>query len=479
MSERKPVAYSGSSPYIFVSYSHKDSAVVYPFILALQEICNVWFDEGIHYGNEWEDEIAAKLEGCRIFIYMITPNSLASSNCKDEIAFAREMDKNFINVMVNSETELSKAFRLRYGRYQMCKLDSFGTVEMAVADLARKCKWMEEVAKDGGTVAQEDKPAAPATRTEPRGRIEPPFDMSGIGSFRRVESDPVSRKSRTIASFGRISAPSPAETAKECRELANSGDANAQYRLGTMYANGLGVSFNNEEAQKWYRKAAAQGHADARKALEHMARRDAEIPFRLPPVVLANRQREEPGDYFLGEDYFPERVAGPGPAETAKQCRALANSGDADAQYRLGTMFENGRGVRFNDEEARKWYRKAAAQGHSDARKALERMARRNAEPPPRAAPVVPANRHREEPEDDFIEEDYFPERDAEPSPAEMAKQCRALALEGDAEAQYLLGTMYENGLGVRFNDEEAKKWYRKAAAQGYAEARRALRRMG
>ena len=274
-----PVAYLPdvvSDKYFFVSYSHKDNAVVYPFILALQESCNVWFDEGIHYGNEWEDEIASKLEGCRIFIYMITPNSLASSNCKDEISFAREMDKNFINVMVNSKTELSKAFRLRYGRYQMCFLDSFRTVEMAVADLARKCKWMEEVVKDGGSLKAfsrqepEDKPAAPATRKEPRGRIELPFDMFEIGSFRQAESEPMSRKSRKIASSRRASAPSPAETAKECRALANLGDAEAQYRLGTMFENGRGVRFNNEEAKKWYRKAAAQGYPEAQRALQHL-----------------------------------------------------------------------------------------------------------------------------------------------------------------------------------------------------------------
>ena len=46
-----------------------------------------------------------------------------------------------------------------------------------------------------------------------------------------------------------------------------------------------------------------------------------------------------------------------------------------------------------------------------------------------------------------------------------------AEANQGAAYAQYNLGVMYDNGMGVPENDAEAVKWYRKAADQGYAEA--------
>ena len=49
------------------------------------------------------------------------------------------------------------------------------------------------------------------------------------------------------------------------------------------------------------------------------------------------------------------------------------------------------------------------------------------------------------------------------------------LAKQGDAIAQVLLGTMYENGLGVKQDDFEAMKWYRKAAEQGNANAQMIL----
>jgi TPR repeat protein len=40
----------------------------------------------------------------------------------------------------------------------------------------------------------------------------------------------------------------------------------------------------------------------------------------------------------------------------------------------LGWMYENGRGVRKNLKEALRWYRKAAALGDQDAKKAVKRL---------------------------------------------------------------------------------------------------------
>ena len=40
-----------------------------------------------------------------------------------------------------------------------------------------------------------------------------------------------------------------------------------------------------------------------------------------------------------------------------------AAQGDAAAQFNLGNMYKDGRGVRQDDAEAVRWYRQAAAQG--------------------------------------------------------------------------------------------------------------------
>ena len=45
----------------------------------------------------------------------------------------------------------------------------------------------------------------------------------------------------------------------------------------------------------------------------------------------------------------------------------MVPQGDADAQFNLGFMYDNGRGVAQNDAEAVRWYRKAAEQGDAGA----------------------------------------------------------------------------------------------------------------
>ena len=47
------------------------------------------------------------------------------------------------------------------------------------------------------------------------------------------------------------------------RVRAEAGDAEAQYALGVMYANGQGVPQDDTEAGRWYRLAADQGLAEA------------------------------------------------------------------------------------------------------------------------------------------------------------------------------------------------------------------------
>jgi len=55
--------------------------------------------------------------------------------------------------------------------------------------------------------------------------------------------------------------------------------------------------------------------------------------------------------------------------------------------------------------------------------------------------------------------------------PKEKIEDCRRAADQGDASAQFRLGSAYDSGSGVPKDAAEAAKWYRKAAEQGHAEA--------
>jgi TPR repeat protein len=56
-----------------------------------------------------------------------------------------------------------------------------------------------------------------------------------------------------------------------------------------------------------------------------------------------------------------------GDADDIASIRKKAEQGDADAQYNLGFMYANGRGVPKDEVEAVNWYRKAAEQGNAYA----------------------------------------------------------------------------------------------------------------
>ena len=118
--------------------------------------------------------------------------------------------------------------------------------------------------------------------------------------------------------------------------LAANGDANAQFMLGLMYANGHGVAQNFYEAAKMYRRAGNQGHIGAQVNL---------------------------GSLF-------DECLGNGPCnseEAANWYRRAADSGDAVAQYNLGVMYGIGRGVAEDEWTAKILFRKSAEQGYAPA----------------------------------------------------------------------------------------------------------------
>ena len=54
------------------------------------------------------------------------------------------------------------------------------------------------------------------------------------------------------------------------QDLAEQGNANAQYNLGNLYRTGQGVPQDYAEAARWYRLSAKQGDAEAQNNLGYM-----------------------------------------------------------------------------------------------------------------------------------------------------------------------------------------------------------------
>ena len=111
-------AYKGNDPYIFVSYAHKDSEIVFPELQELkQNGYRVWYDEGIDPGNEWPEEVAKALSKASMFLVFISNNAVASQNVRNEINFAINNRKSFLAVYL-FQSELPIGLQLRMGDIQ-------------------------------------------------------------------------------------------------------------------------------------------------------------------------------------------------------------------------------------------------------------------------------------------------------------------------------------------------------------------------
>jgi TPR repeat protein len=130
-----------------------------------------------------------------------------------------------------------------------------------------------------------------------------------------------------------------------CLVEAEQGYASAQYNLGVMYDNGLGVAQDYKEAVKWFTKDAEQGYAEAQYNLGNMY----------------NKGKGVLQDYKLAVKWLTK----------------AAEQGYASAQNNLGVMYEYGQGVAQDYKSAHMWFNIAAANGNSTAAKNRDVVAKK------------------------------------------------------------------------------------------------------
>lgn len=111
-------AYRGEEPFVFISYSHRDSERVFQEITWLRDQgINIWYDEGIEAGREWRDEIASAIARASALIYFVTPDAAQSENCRNEVNFAADEQIPIVTIYLE-KTELPGGLRLTLSNRQ-------------------------------------------------------------------------------------------------------------------------------------------------------------------------------------------------------------------------------------------------------------------------------------------------------------------------------------------------------------------------
>lgn len=109
----KPVVYEGDKPYVFISYSHKDTDRVMKIMEFLkQNGIRFWYDDGIIPAKEWTEEIAEHLDGSAMVIAFVSANFVGSDFCRKELTFARTHKKPVLCAFLE-ETKITKGMELQ------------------------------------------------------------------------------------------------------------------------------------------------------------------------------------------------------------------------------------------------------------------------------------------------------------------------------------------------------------------------------
>ena len=138
-----------------------------------------------------------------------------------------------------------------------------------------------------------------------------------------------------------------ATAAREFRFEAQSGNVDAMYLLGDLYATGRGVSKNDQEATRWYYRAVQGGERNALNSLYRMAESGSVY-----------------GEFVLGVLYFEGRgVPRDLKASAGWMTRAAKQKFPLAAHY-LGDMYLTGKGVEKDEAAAVQWYTVAAEQAN-------------------------------------------------------------------------------------------------------------------
>lgn len=230
------------------------------------------------------------------------------------------------------------------------------------------------------------------------------------------------------------------------------------FRAAECYEQGRGIKADFAKAMQFYRKAASFGHTEAmiqlglillkgllaqqpspregiswlKRALQQSCNVDPSILHELGLAL------ETPGVSLIPDEEFAFQLF----------ARA-AELGYAPSQYKLGLAYEQGiLGCPVDPQSSIHWYKEAAEQGDPEAQIAMSCWCLTGAD-------------------------DIFPQD------SEKAYDWARLAAEkGDTRAMYALGSYIEEGIGVEANINEAKRWYKRAAAQGEFRSRERLQQL-
>ena len=168
------------------------------------------------------------------------------------------------------------------------------------------------------------------------------------------------------------------DAVESMRELAESGDAHAQYFMGKLYRDGPLLPPDWVMARYWFDKAAKQGYAVAQYALgklylsDDASVHDSELGIQWLEHAAYNGNHY--ASYRLGKEYLKGESVRRDTRKAMDHICTSAQAGNLHAQYLLGKLLLQGKVVERDKEEGIQWLTRAAEHGHNYAQCLLKRQ---------------------------------------------------------------------------------------------------------
>lgn len=227
------------------------------------------------------------------------------------------------------------------------------------------------------------------------------------------------------------------------KEGTKLGEALAFMKLGDLCLLGLGMERNYEEAYNYYILCNDNDKYNILNVYIHRINIFYDKQGRIKENTLKSFDLK-----FIYKEVMSNRYA-----TIAKKYEIAARNGSPKAQFELAQLFYSGNGVVWDVNNARKWYRKAAA--HYEK---LAENGDKNAQ---------------------LIVGDCLCYGETSEGLRAKSHHWYMLAAEaGLSEAQVALGNAYKNGIGSKVHLSKAVIWYEKASQAGNIEAKYTLGKM-
>jgi formylglycine-generating enzyme required for sulfatase activity len=95
---------------LFISYARVDK----PYCVQIAETLDaheIWYDQRLYAGQQWWDEIKRRLDWCEGFVYLLSPDSVASEYCQKEFLMALKAKRAIFPVVIHEDTPIPDEIR--------------------------------------------------------------------------------------------------------------------------------------------------------------------------------------------------------------------------------------------------------------------------------------------------------------------------------------------------------------------------------